>query len=84
MKKGGIKVISKIKRSLILLVLSIIVFTNIPNNVYATSKESTSKGSIISPQAEEVAWYFRYVGGGKQKRLWSRTYGHWITDWIWV
>lgn len=75
---------SRIKKGLILLFLSIMVFTNIPNNVYAISQESTSKVSIISPQAEEVAWYYRYVTGGIQKRLWSRTYGHWITAWIWV
>lgn len=67
-----------------ILLLSILALTNIPNNVYAISQESISKVNIISPQAEEVAWYFRHVGSRKQKRLWSRTYGHWITDWIWV
>ncbi len=75
---------NKIKQGLILLFLSIMFFTNMPGNVYAIPQESTSKVNIISPKAEEVVWYFRYVAGGKQKRLWSRTYGYWITDWIWI
>lgn len=75
---------SKLKKGLILLFLSILVLTNIPNNVYAISQESISEVNIIAPQAEEVIWYYRMVDGREQMRLWSRTYGYWITDWIWV
>lgn len=60
---------SKIKKALIYLFLSILVLINIPNNVYTISKESISNITIISPQAEEVSWYYRYVIGGKQMRL---------------
>ena len=35
-----------------------------------------------SPNAEETAWYFREVNGVMQMRLWSLTYGRWLTDWI--
>ena len=35
-----------------------------------------------STQAEETIWYFRTVNGKKQMRLWSLTYGKWLTDWI--
>ena len=76
--------ISKIKKSLICLFVLTLILINFPNDVYAISQESIYKESTIEPQAEEVVWYYRYVAGGKQKRLWSRTYGHWITDWIWV
>lgn len=33
-------------------------------------------------RAEETAWYFRVLNGIVQKRLWSLTYGRWLTDWI--
>jgi len=35
-----------------------------------------------STRAEETAWYFRVFNGMVQKRLWSYTYGRWLTDWI--
>jgi hypothetical protein len=33
-------------------------------------------------RAEETCWYFRTVNGIRQMRLWSITYGRWLTDWI--
>lgn len=33
-------------------------------------------------QAEEVRWYYRNHKGEDQMRLWSITYGYWLTDWI--
>ena len=35
-----------------------------------------------STRAEETIWYFRVFNGMVQKRLWSITYGRWLTDWI--
>ncbi len=35
-----------------------------------------------STRAEETIWYFRVLNGIVQKRLWSLTYGRWLTDWI--
>lgn len=35
-----------------------------------------------STRAEETMWYFRIVNGVRQMRLWSITYGKWLTDWI--
>lgn len=74
--------ISKIKKILLYFVLLVLVFSNIPSTVYSASYKTTSKANIIVPMAEEVSWYYRDVLSGKQKRLWSRTYGHWITAWI--
>ena len=31
---------------------------------------------------EETVWYFRIYMGRHQMRLWSITYGKWLTDWI--
>lgn len=75
---------NKIKRGLIYVILSILMLSNIPNNVHANSNVITFRESEIKPYAEKVSWYYRKVNGKEQKRLWSRTYGHWITDWIWV
>lgn len=36
----------------------------------------------VSPMAEEVEWCYRKYDGKWQKRLWSITYGRWLTDWI--
>ena len=45
--------------------------------------EPTPIGSgTVSPCAEEVCWYFRELNGKYQRRLWSITYGRWLTDWI--
>ena len=68
---------SRIKKLSLYVLLAVLVFSNTPNKVYSISQETTSKGNIISPQAEQVSWYYRNVLGGKQKRLWSRTYNHW-------
>lgn len=38
----------------------------------------------IQPRIEETMWYVRTVDGVKQMRLWSITYGKWLTDWITV
>lgn len=38
--------------------------------------------STIEPRAEEVKWYTRTYNGKLQRRLWSVTYGIWLTDWM--
>lgn len=38
--------------------------------------------SEIQPRAEETEWIVRNYNGRIQKRLWSITYGKWLTDWI--
>ncbi len=34
------------------------------------------------PCVEETEWMFRIWNGELQKRLWSNTYGRWLTGWI--
>lgn len=43
---------------------------------------ATSDDSGEPTRAEETCWYFRTVNGIRQMRLWSLTYGKWLTDWI--
>ena len=33
-------------------------------------------------RVEEFKWYYRTYEGQCQRRLWSVTYGHWVTDWL--
>lgn len=40
--------------------------------------------SVVVPYAEQTTWYFRIVDGRLQKRLWSNTYGKWLTEWEWT
>lgn len=56
-------------------------------NVMAVSAAASqvpeiTENSIVSPQAEEREWIYRIYEGKYQKRLWSLTYGYWLTDWI--
>lgn len=43
--------------------------------------EFTAEGKNPTRQ-EEFIWYFRMYNGREQMRLWSITYGYWVTDWI--
>lgn len=33
-------------------------------------------------QAEQFCWYYRTNHGVEEMRLWSLTYGEWVTDWV--
>ena len=69
--------------SLLLLVsLSVPAFADFANDHAQT--EITSTGKDPGPmRPEETVWYYRTTDTGLfQKRLWSLTYGYWLTDWI--
>ena len=66
-------------------VLALMTISTIPVNANSISTLPVPKSekSSIMPLAEEVEWYYRYNSEGVlQKRLWSITYGYWLTDWI--
>lgn len=44
--------------------------------------EHAQEGTTIEQRAEQTEWFFRYNNGKLQRRLWSKTYGKWLTDWI--
>ena len=48
----------------------------------ATSESTDEPQSTVEPRANETEWITRVYNGKLQKRLWSRTYQIWLTDWI--
>ena len=38
--------------------------------------------SAIEPRGEEFQDYYGIYNGKKEYRVWSVTYGYWVTDWI--
>ena len=38
----------------------------------------------IQARVEQVLYYYRVVDGRLQYRIWSATYGYWLTDWAWA
>ncbi len=52
--------------------------------VFAAEKVSYTEDGGAVIYAEQTEWKYRVVDGKLQKRLWSVTYGEWLTDWEWV
>lgn len=50
----------------------------------ASAAVEEMQNQSIVPYAEETIWIFRIVDGRLQKRLWSQTYGKWLTEWEWT
>ena len=74
--------ISLILALVICLCFSALAFAESPE---ATEEEKGEELVISGDQTrwEETEWYYRITGDGLvQKRLWSITYGYWLTDWI--
>lgn len=76
------KVVSLLLSFVLLVSLSAPVFADF---AYDPAQEiaSSEKGSSDPMRLEETTWVFRTTASGLlQKRLWSITYGYWLTDWI--
>lgn len=43
---------------------------------------STQTKETIGLRREQVGWYYMKKNGVEYKRLWSFTYGEWLTDWV--
>lgn len=64
----------------VVMIFSLFAFTaSAATDVQPTESSSVGTGST---RTEEVKWYFRIYNGVVQRRLWSVTYGYWLTDWI--
>lgn len=71
------------KKSLLFLFAALLSVNIITTYAFAASiPANTTDENIITPRAEETEWVFRDYNGVIQKRLWSRTYARWLTDWI--
>jgi len=72
------------KRPMLFLLAAMLSLSMVAIPAAAMDIPETSDNTIITPQAEETEWVYRQViaTGKYQKRLWSLTYGYWLTDWI--
>lgn len=77
-------------KKIISLLLTVLLFCSVIPIAYADSYVENSEavsiqnGEAIEPRAEQTDWIYRYNSelGIYEKRLWSYTYGKWLTDWI--
>lgn len=65
--------------AIVMIFSALILTVSAANMGDATEALSESSGQA---RAEEVKWYYRTYNGVLQMRLWSVTYGYWLTDWI--
>lgn len=80
-------------KKLVAFVLALVFTLSAQVTAYAEPVEENELLGIVSavvvpgdsPNAEETMWVTRTTDTGLvQKRLWSITYGVWLTDWITV
>ena len=67
---------------LMLTSISVVAFADTSAEAEGPANEISSIVSGDSTRAEETVWCFRTYQGVFQMRLWSLTYGKWLTDWI--
>lgn len=58
---------------------TLILFSAGAAPVHAYAPPSEGDAVVL---AEQVRWYYRTNHGVKEMRLWSITYGEWMTDWV--
>lgn len=71
------------------IVLTLILCLSFAAPAFAETGNTTSREFVASAEkpdgpnrAEETEWVIRWADGLIQQRLWSITYGVWLTDWI--
>jgi len=72
------------KRSMLFFLAAVLSLSMMAVPAAAMDIPETPDDTIITPQAEETEWVYRRIiaTGQCQRRLWSITYGYWLTDWI--
>ena len=72
------------KRIVTIIVLLILLTSLLPLSVNAAALQSKETELVAEEilRAEQTEWYYRINNGVLEKRLWSITYGRWLTDWI--
>lgn len=69
-----------------LILISILICLTLFGTVLMASASTNyvpeSETSEVQPRTEETRWYTKTVDGVMYMRLWSITYGKWLTDWI--
>lgn len=66
-----------------MLMLSCVSASNSDAIIYAAERSMgyMETANVITPYAEQTEWRYRLVDGKAEKRLWSITYGKWLTNW---
>lgn len=67
--------------------LYIVICLTLATSAFAVNSNCVSisvpmPGYSDEVQTERVEWVFTTIDGVRYKRLWSRTRGIWLTDWI--
>ena len=44
--------------------------------------DPVQNSGIVEPKKEQSEWMYTVINGVLHKRLWSNTYGIWLTEWI--
>ena len=71
------------KKTLITLCIALMLgISTVPVHASGIAPISTVEEGGVTPASEETIWYTRVYNGMFQKRLWSITYGKWLTEWI--
>lgn len=70
------------KRTLVIALALLLSLNIMSMTTFAAEIPDQSNEQIVTPQTEETEWVYRLYNGVLQKRLWSDTYGVWLTDWI--
>lgn len=77
-------------KRILCLLLSLMIALSVSSAAFAETLDAPDGSDVEiiavrpgeSSRAEETAWYYRVHNGMLQTRLWSLTYGRWLTDWI--
>lgn len=70
------------KKFILWLVTLSLVFSICSIPAFATEPSPEESQTTVESRVSENVWYTRVYNGKLQKRLWSTTYGVWLTDWI--
>lgn len=74
-------------KKILSIMLAVLLFCSIVPVGYAdgisdNGTEKSQNEEAIQTRVEETDWFYRNNNGVIEKRLWSYTYGRWLTDWI--
>lgn len=71
------------KKLIFTLALTLLMSLNVLPATASLASEplAITQDTSISPMSEETVWYNRIYNGMLQRRLWSVTYGKWLTEW---
>lgn len=72
-------------KKLVSILLTIVLCFNLSCATFAFVDYSEHMSENVEEsvtRAEETRWYYREINGVWEKRLWSITYGVWLTDWM--